>query len=70
MYKRRAGECRGLARDILNDPIEYVRLEMVILFCNRCPLSHAFMTGCWDDTTVPRQGSVGQVCNQGRHRHR
>lgn len=28
MYKRRAGECRGLAHDILNEPIEYVRREM------------------------------------------
>lgn len=27
-YKRQAGECRGLARDILNDPVEYVKLEM------------------------------------------
>ncbi|KAG0706787.1 cytochrome P450 [Suillus ampliporus] len=28
MYKRRARECRGLARDILNDPVEYVKAEM------------------------------------------
>ncbi|KAG1747258.1 cytochrome P450 [Suillus paluster] len=28
MYKRRAGECRGLAHDILNDPVEYVKVEM------------------------------------------
>ncbi|KAG1841703.1 cytochrome P450 [Suillus subalutaceus] len=28
MYKRRAVECRGLARDILNDPVEYVKAEM------------------------------------------
>ncbi|KAG1821681.1 cytochrome P450 [Suillus subaureus] len=28
MYKRRAVESRGLARDILNDPVEYVKAEM------------------------------------------
>lgn len=27
-YKRQAGECRGLAHDILNEPIEYVQAEM------------------------------------------
>ncbi|KAG1750819.1 cytochrome P450 [Suillus lakei] len=27
-YKRWAGECRGLARDILNDPVDYVKVEM------------------------------------------
>lgn len=28
MYEHRAAQCRGLARDILNDPVEYVKAEM------------------------------------------
>ena len=28
-YKQRAGECRGLARRVLDDPVDYVKDTMV-----------------------------------------
>ncbi|KAG1750818.1 cytochrome P450 [Suillus lakei] len=51
-YKRWAGECRGLARDILNDPIDYVKVEMVMLFRWR------------DDATVPCQRSLDRYATK------
>jgi hypothetical protein len=54
MYEHRAAQCRGLARDILNDPVEYVKAEMVIVASLLCPLSHAQIAGWWNHTTILR----------------